>query len=115
MTILINMTVLFSTMASAEDAYIIKGDHFGCVDKKYFEKLMDYSSQHNTEAFKRSLSEGFISGQCTTLKDGEKVFLMDSSLFPNLFKVWRQGNILEYWTNMDAVKKMDYINNQNYQ
>ena len=77
---------------------------FGCTDRDYYEKLLQYLAQNDDEAFKRGLAAGLLTGSCTGFKDGEPVYIMDTAIFSGLIKVRRGGETMEYWTNLEAVK-----------
>jgi len=83
----------------------ISGDNwFGCIDRKHFEKLVDYAVQKDEQAFRRALAAGILAGTCTMFKDGEAVYITDTAIFSGLVKVRRKGELQEFWTNIEAVK-----------
>jgi hypothetical protein len=83
----------------------ISGDNlFGCTDREYFEKIMNYAVQKDTEAVKQGLMTGISLRKCTAFKSGEEVFLVDTATFPGLIKVRRKGEVVEYWTNVEATE-----------
>lgn len=83
----------------------ISGDNwFGCTDRKYFEKLVDYAVQKDEQAFKQALAAGILTGACTMFKDGEVVYITDTAIFSGLVKVRRKGELQEFWTNIEAVE-----------
>ncbi|NQV19392.1 MAG: zinc-ribbon domain-containing protein [Armatimonadetes bacterium] len=82
----------------------IAGDNwFGCIDRKYFEKLVDYTVQKDKQAFKQALAIGILAGTCTFFKDSELVYITDTAIFSGLVKVRRKGELQEFWTNLEAV------------
>jgi hypothetical protein len=91
----------FSTPAEQR----ITGDiFFGCVDKDYFSNLVHFAVQKDTAAFSKGITSGVMSGNCTLFKQGEKVYMTDISAFSGLKKVRREGDIVEFWTNIEAAK-----------
>lgn len=77
----------------------------GATSKETFEKLSKYAAQKDEAAFGKFVSAGAASGEMTLFKDGEKVILMDTAIFSGLVKVRRPGELAEYWTNFEALKK----------
>lgn len=83
----------------------ISGENwFGCTDREYFSKLVDYAVQDDQQAFSQALATGVVAGVCTTFTNGENVFITDTAVFSGLVKVRRRGEITEYWTNLEAIK-----------
>lgn len=83
----------------------VSGDSwYGCKDREYHSKLTQYAVQKDSEAFKRALAAGLLTGQCTAFKAGETVYVADTAIFSGLVKVRRRGQTDEFWTNIEAVK-----------
>lgn len=83
----------------------ISGDSwYGCQDRDYHSRLTQYAVQKDSEAFKRALATGLLTGQCTAFKAGETVYVADTAIFSGLVKVLRRGQTEEFWTNIEAVK-----------
>lgn len=60
---------------------------------------------HNDkQAFQQALTAGLLLGECIMFKNGEVVFIVDTAIFSGLVKVRRKGELVEYWTNIEAVK-----------
>lgn len=76
---------------------------FGCTDRDYFEKLISYAVDKDNQAFQQGLSDGLYSGVCTTFVSGETVHITDTAILSGMIKVRRQGDTIEYWTNIEAV------------
>jgi hypothetical protein len=82
----------------------ITGDNFyGCTQREYFEKLIQFAVQKDADAFKTGLAAGIATGRCTLFKRGERVHLADTAVFSGLVKVRRPGELDEYWTNLEAI------------
>jgi hypothetical protein len=92
------------SVSSGGDERISGENWFGCADRNYFEKLVGYAAQKDTEAFASALTAGLLAGTCTSFKNGEVVYTTDTAIFSGLIKVRRRGETQEYWTNMEAVK-----------
>ncbi len=90
--------------AYAQNHYVVGESHFGCGSKDYFSKLVGYAVDKDIEAFKKGLAVGLLTGQCTLFKNGETVFVTDTSIFSGLVQVRRKGDTTTYWTNMETVK-----------
>jgi len=97
-------TIRRSAISATADRRISGKHYFGCRDRKYFNKLVNYAVQEDTKAFSQALAAGIFAGICTMLKDGEVVYIMDTAIFSGLIKVRRKGQTQEYWTNREAVK-----------
>lgn len=80
------------------------GSWFGCSDRDYFSRLTNYAVQEDEQAFSQALAAGLVSGTCTKFRDGEKVYIMDSAIFSGLVRVRREGETMEYWTNLETVR-----------
>ncbi len=83
---------------------IAGNDSIGCKSKNYYSKLVEYAAVKDNEAFKKGLMTGMASGQCTSFKRGEPVFVTDTSIFSGLIQVRRKGGNVEYWTSLEWVK-----------
>ncbi len=93
-----------SNLSNETGIYKISGSHFGCSDRDYFEKLVDYAVADDVQAFQQALVAGIYVGDCTLFDDGETVYLMDTAIFSGLVKIRRQGDIQEFWTNSEAIE-----------
>ena len=102
--IAITLVVLWSTAALAVEGYINGNSWFGCTKKEYFRKLVRYAARGDEDAFAKGLALGLRAGMCTLFKNGEKVYITDTSLLKGEVKVRRPGQMVEYWTVMEAVK-----------
>ena len=102
--ILVGLTSLLTKEVEAQGKRISKENYFGCTNRSYFDKLITYASQKDTEAFKKGLTAGVLIGRCTYFKEGEEVFIADTAVFSGLVKVRRKGEIDEYWTVIEATK-----------
>lgn len=76
----------------------------GCSDRDYFEKLVRYAADNDREAWSKGLLAGVAIGKCTTFKADEPVFIADTAISHGLVKLRRQGDLLEYWTQIEAVR-----------
>lgn len=86
------------------DAYHISGDGwFGCNDREYFDKLVEYMVEDD-QVFKQVLIDGIFYGECTLFDNGEQVYLNKTVLFSGLVKIRRQGETQELWTFMEAIE-----------
>lgn len=102
-SLLITTCMIFAP-AYAQSHYVAGKNHFGCVSKDYFNKLIGYAVDKDLEAFKKGLGAGLLTGECTMFKSGETVFITDTSVFSGLVQIRRKGDTTAYWTNMEAVK-----------
>jgi len=83
----------------------IAGSHWlGCADREYFEKVAQYASQGDNQAYRQAVAAGILTGECTMFKDGEDVYITDTAILSGLVKVRRKGKLQEYWTIPKAVK-----------
>ncbi|NLJ26385.1 MAG: hypothetical protein GX433_00015 [Deltaproteobacteria bacterium] len=76
----------------------------GCKSREYTDKLSGYVAAKDSEAFKKALMAGYLTGECVPFKQGERVIITDTALFSGLMKIRRKGDINEYWVNYEAVK-----------
>lgn len=98
-SLLLSAACIAYTPAYAQDWHIEGDSHFGCVSKDYLDKLVGYAVEKDMEAFKKGLLVGLMTGQCTTFKAGETVYLTDISLFSGLVQIRRRGDTAQYWIN----------------
>lgn len=101
---LIVLLALWAGVAFALEGYINGKSWFGCADRDYFRKLVRYTVQGDKDAFVKAMAIGIQTGVCTIFKNGERVYITDTSLFRGEVKVRRPGQMIEYWTVMEAVK-----------
>jgi hypothetical protein len=92
-----------SSVTAGMDKHISGGDWFGCTDRDYFEKIARYAAQKDQTAFEKALTAGIAAGICTLFSDGETVYVADTAILSGLVKVRRPGEVVEYWTNLEAI------------
>ena len=90
--------------AYAQNYHVVGEGVVGCVSKDYFSKLVGYTVDKDLRAFKKGLEAGLLTGQCTWFKNGEAVFVTDTSIFSGLVQIRRKGDTTAYWTNIEAIK-----------
>lgn len=93
-----------SSLSTSKNKRISGNNWFGCTDRKYFNKLVEYVVQQDEYAFNQAFAAGLLTGICTKFKNGEIVYIVDTAIFSGLVKVRRRGQTNEYWTNIEAVK-----------
>ncbi|HHS8321906.1 TPA: hypothetical protein ACTUO9_002023 [Legionella anisa] len=102
---IIFLLLMFTFQVNAESRKISKDGYFGCKSREYKDKLTQYAIDQDADAFKNALKAGILIGECTIFNEGEEVFVSDTAIFSaGLVKVRRKGEMLEYWTNMEAIK-----------
>jgi hypothetical protein len=77
---------------------------FGCTDRDYYEKMVEYSVRGDKAAFSSAFSWGLTAGTCTIFEAGEPVYVMDTAIWSGLVRVRRPGETTEYWTSIESVK-----------
>lgn len=93
-----------SSVSTGQGKRISGNSWVGCTDRKYQEKLSQYVLHEDRQAFHQALVAGQLAGICTMFKDGEVVYIVDSTVFSGLVKVRRKGETQEYWTYTEAVE-----------
>ncbi|NPT62534.1 hypothetical protein GNZ13_50645 [Paraburkholderia sp. 5N] len=78
------------------------GTWIGCDSQKRFDKVMSYLG--DKAAFRKAATSAMAAGECTMFRGGETVCLVGVKMFGGVVKVRRDGDVDEYWTNMEAVK-----------
>jgi len=92
-------------VSSQDGARAIAGGHWvGCIDRDYHSKMNMYLVQDDLEAFKVALAARIAAGICTRFVAKERVFIADTAIFSGLVKLRREGDILEYWTNLESLE-----------
>ena len=76
----------------------------GCTERDVFNKFASLRDSGDKEAATKFLSAALLTGDCTIFKDGEQVHISETAIWSGMYKVRRKGEILEYWTNVEAVK-----------
>jgi opacity protein-like surface antigen len=98
------LAALIATAYASDNMKYIKGaNHFDCVNKEDFKKLVGYAVDGDTAAFEKELSYELLMGMATTFKDGESVYLEDTDIWSGLVQVRPAGETQAYWTNIEAV------------
>ena len=106
MIITLGCLLLLSQAVDAQSVRRISGDHwFGCTSKEEFNKIFEYAADKDEQAFSKAWAAGIRAGTITEFKNGEEVYIVDTSVFSGLIKVRRKGETKEYWTNLEAVTK----------
>ena len=84
----------------------IDGDNnIGCRSRDYHGRLTRYAVQGDREAWVQALADAALSGECTKFQAGEPVFLTDTAIFSGLVKIRHEGELTEYWTAMETVRR----------
>ncbi len=81
--------------------------YFGCMDKGYYEQLLTYATQGDQTAFSEGLALGLVSGNCCKFERGEPIYNMGGAFFSGLTQVRRPGELVEYWTVIEAIDPAD--------
>ena len=103
---LLVLGILMSPAIAQVNKYQIKGDGwFGCVTKELHDEIIGYAVAGDEEAFKSALASGLMTGECTMFKDGETVYLEDTSIWSGMIQVRRPGETTKYWTNLEAAEQ----------
>lgn len=76
----------------------------GCVNRAYFEELVGYAVGYDDKAFDQALASGVALGVCVQFENYQSVFIVETALFSGLVRVRPEGQIAEYWTNLESVK-----------
>ena len=102
---LIVVVALMAGVAHAFEARVASGVWFGCVSKSYYEELVEFDAQDDSEGFLRWLFNGLDTGHCVKFEEGERVFVTSTAQSGDLKKIRRRGESREYWTRDDAISK----------
>lgn len=84
---------------------------FGCRSEEFLNELVGYAVGKDLDAFKKGLSTGLRLGECTLFEKGEEVVVLETKTFAEpttysgLAKVRRQGEVDEYWIDLEAVER----------
>ena len=77
--------------------YIRSGQNYGCVDRSYFDRLVQFTAQKDIEAFGKLLKLGLVTGMCDIWEPGTEVYLVEG-FWSSVAKVRPRGEVGEYWT-----------------
>lgn len=92
-------------VAQAPRSETISGDgYFGCLDRSYYEKIARYAADHDENAWRKALMDGYYSDRCVPFKEGETVFIESTAVLSGLMKIRREGETNEYWTVIEAAR-----------
>ena len=83
---------------------VVNGPWLACESEKLHSKITTYSVADDKVAFRKAATAAITNGDCTLLRSGERVQLMDTAIFKGMVQVRRVGDIEEYWTNLEAIK-----------
>lgn len=75
---------------------------FACKKEDDYDKLIGFSAQEDSEAFSKYLGTRIVTGECTMLKSGEKIYLESVGL--GTLQIRRKGESDTYWTYREAVQ-----------
>ena len=78
---------------------------FGCTEREQLDKLTQYATQKDKDAFSRELARGLVTGTCTRFDEGEIVYLMEATIFAGVVNVRRKGETQTYWTYTEAIRQ----------
>jgi hypothetical protein len=82
----------------------ITDEHIGCVSRPFFDKLVRYIAQGDLQALNAAFIPARLNGTCTKFQKGEPVHLVEAGLFSGTIKVRRPGEIVEYFTLVEAIR-----------
>lgn len=98
----ISIAILVTSNSFAGDLKrISNGSWIGCDTKSGYDRLVGFATSGDKAAFMRMV----LSGQCTPLKPGTKVYLEDLSFFSGMAAVRPKGSTTTLWTALEAVKQ----------
>lgn len=82
---ILSLVLLDAGAVLAESPRRIADEHrFGCTNKEYLTKLVEYAVNEDIEAFRQGLLTGIIAGTCTLFEKGEQVYVVDTSILSGL-------------------------------
>ena len=93
-----------STSTISGQRTITGDDYIGAIARADHDRLTNYAIQQDLDAFRSFLNAGLLAGTLTEFNQGERVFVADTAILSGLVKVRRQGETVEYWTNIEAVR-----------
>lgn len=79
---------------------IKSNNYFGCPTKDGFKEVADFLRKGDTKAF----YDGSAANGCTLLQKGTKVSREKDDFFGGLVRIRIKGEIVSYWTNMEAIQ-----------
>jgi RNA polymerase subunit RPABC4/transcription elongation factor Spt4 len=85
-----------------EKTQIFGSGFYGCAERETFDKLTSLIVQRDEAAFNEALTGHYATGRCVRLR-GE-VYLTDLTV-SGLARVRKDGEAVEYWTNVEAVTR----------
>lgn len=93
-----------STASFKAMRHIQGSDFIGCTDRAQYQRIVRFAVQKDAIAFEKAIVEGLASGTCTEFRHGETVYIVEGELLSGLVKIRRQGEIVEYWTAIEAIR-----------
>ena len=102
----VGMSVLLMAVSSsyAQSVKTIKnGNWVGCQSKKIKNELTGYAVSGDNTAYKNAAVIYVMRGECTVFEQGEQTYVEDTAIFSGLVKLRRKGEIVSFWTNIEAI------------
>ncbi|WP_310631562.1 hypothetical protein [Paraburkholderia sp.] len=84
---------------------VVGGKWLSCQSQEQLSKIHRYSIDGDDAAYRKAALEALGAGECTILKTGDKVALVDTAILHGLVKLRRFGETDEYWTNMESISE----------
>lgn len=89
--------------ASARSYQIKGGPWFACISKDTHKQSTRIAVSGDQAAFKKFMMQALLSGQCIPLKQGQQVYLQETSVLSGVVQVRPAGATQGYWTNIEAI------------
>ena len=98
------LALSFATTVQAQ-TYTIDGTRpwFGCQSREVFDLIHDYAAVGDSDGMIQILAAQMVAGGCIIFEAGEIVMSRELKLFGGVVRVSRRGEVLSYWTNIEAI------------
>ena len=85
--------------------YRIETSTIGFRSKEDFEKYLQFAQQKDYKAGDNFGAACLLTGDAEWFNEDETVFVSDTSVWSNMAKVHKSGEIVEYWVGMPYLKE----------
>jgi hypothetical protein len=98
-----SITLMFFSLAFAE-TYTIKEDSlFGCKSRTHFEKLIQYITDDDKQAFVTALDMALKAKKCIMFKKNQIVYVVKIDIIGGMVLLRPKGGLAEYWAKTRTI------------
>jgi len=98
----IALITILLPIVSADVHHVTGNSSIGCIDKEEYNQLIKLAEE-DTNAYSKKLTHDVKLGAAIVFEKGQIVELVATTNWDKMVQVRPQGDIIKYWTTIDAI------------